>query len=105
MRYLSTLAFSEQFKQDILSKKKTITIRDENEKNYKVGMVVSVVSSKGNIQFCRAKILSVTPVKYSELNEEHAQKENMSLEQLREVLKGFYPETEQLYAIEFLYMS
>ncbi|MFV0574296.1 MAG: N(4)-acetylcytidine aminohydrolase [Vibrio sp.] len=95
------MTFFERFEADILAGRKTITIRDESEKGYQPESIVSVSTFEDDRWFCDLKINSVTPIQFSELTEFHAQQENMTLEQLKEVIHDIYPNTEQLYVIDY----
>ena len=54
-----------------------------------------------NQYFCTIEVLSVSPITFDELTEQHAKQENMGLEELKEVIRGIYPREEQFYVIEF----
>ena len=47
----TTMLFFERFESDILAGTKTITIRDESEKNYLPGTTVQVSTFEDNIEF------------------------------------------------------
>ena len=55
-----------------------------------------------NQYFCTIEVLSVSPITLDELTEQHAKQENMELEELKEVIRGIYPNEEQFYLIEFI---
>jgi hypothetical protein len=95
------MTFFARFEADILSGKKVITIRDESEKDYQPGSVVDVSTLEEGRWFCRLKIQSVEPVLFSELNEFHAEQENMTLPQLKQVINDIYPGIESLYVIQY----
>lgn len=99
--YLTKMTFFERFEADIVSGKKTITLRDEAEKAYRVGSVVPVSTFEEGRQFCHLRILSVEPILLDELTEQHAKQENMTLTELKKVIGEIYPGEEQLYAIAF----
>jgi len=99
------MTFFARFEADILSGKKVITIRDESESNYQVGSVVDVSTLEQGRWFCRLKILSVQPVQFCELNEFHAEQENMSVAELKQVIADIYPSIEQLYVIHYQKMD
>ena len=46
-------------------------------------------------------MLSVSPIAFNELTEEHAKQENMGLDELKELIRGIYPNEEQFYMITF----
>ncbi|GAL28610.1 RNA-binding domain protein [Vibrio variabilis] len=52
--------------------------------------------------FGNLKILSITPMSFDDINETHALQENMTLSQLREVIREIYPGEDELYVIEFV---
>lgn len=101
MQFPTTMTFFARFEADILSGKKVITIRDESEKDYQPGSVVDVSTLEEGRWFCRLKIQSVEPVLFSELNEFHAEQENMTLPQLKQVINDIYPGIESLYVIQY----
>lgn len=95
------ITFFQRFEADILSGKKTITIRDHSEKDYIVGSIVEVFTHETQRQFAKIKILSITPIQLVQLNEQHAKQENMSLPELREVIQTIYPAQQDFFVIEF----
>lgn len=95
------MTFFERFEADILSGKKTITLRDEAEKHYVPGSVVTVSTFEDGREFCRLKILSVEPVLFDALSDYHAEQENMTLNELREVIQDIYPGIQELYLISY----
>ncbi|CAM2910731.1 N(4)-acetylcytidine aminohydrolase [Vibrio diazotrophicus] len=101
MQFPTTMTFFARFEADILSGKKVITIRDESEKDYQPGSVVDVSTLEEGRWFCRLKIKSVDPVLFSDLNEFHAEQENMTLPQLKQVINDIYPGIESLYVIQY----
>ncbi|PNH89724.1 N(4)-acetylcytidine aminohydrolase [Vibrio diazotrophicus] len=101
MQFSTTMTFFARFEADILSGKKVITIRDESEKDYQPGSVVDVSTLEEGRWFCRLKIQSVEPVLFSDLNEFHAEQENMTLPQLKQVINDIYPGIESLYVIQY----
>lgn len=101
MQYLTEMTFFERFEADILSGKKTITIRDASERNYEEGSLVQVSTFEDGRWFCQLNVLSVKPIKFSELTDVHAKQENMSLTELKQVIQEIYPDVQQLFVIEF----
>ena len=95
------MTFFERFEADILSGKKTITLRDEAEKHYVPGSVVTVSTFEDGREFCRLKILSVELVLFDALSDYHAEQENMTLNELREVIQDIYPGIQELYLISY----
>lgn len=98
---LKETSFFNRFVPDILSGKKVITIRDENEKNFLVGSIVDVKTFEENEWFCRIKIVDVEPISFDALNDFHATQENMSLTELKGVISDIYPEVNQLWVISY----
>lgn len=98
---MQSITFYQRFEADILSGKKTITIRDESEKHFVPNSVVQVSTYEEVRKFARLKILSVEPIHFNQLNHTHAQQENMSLSELKKVIKEIYPNTQQLFVISF----
>ena len=54
-----------------------------------------------NQYFCTIEVLSVSPITLDELTEQHATQENMSLAELKEVIRDIYPIEELFYVIRF----
>lgn len=98
---LTKMTFFERFEKDILSGKKTITIRDELEKDYVANSIVAVSTYENNRWFCSLEIISVMPISFSQLTAFHAQQENMTLEQLKAVIQEIYPGVEKLYVVTY----
>jgi uncharacterized protein YqfB (UPF0267 family) len=101
MQAPTTMTFFERFEADILSGKKTITIRDETEKNYVTGTTVKVSTLEDSREFCRLEILSVLPILFSDLSSFHAEQENMTLAALNNVIQDIYPGIQQLYVVSY----
>ena len=99
---LSKMTFFERFEADILSGKKTITIRDESEKDYALNSIVQVSAFKNDRWFCALKIKSVEAIELSQLSDFHAQQENMSLLELKGVIHKIYPNVKRLFVISYV---
>ncbi|KAN0026624.1 hypothetical protein ACTFIV_007613 [Dictyostelium citrinum] len=97
---MKEITFYKRFEKDILEKKKTITIRREGD--LKEGDMVRVSKYEDNKFFCNIKILSVSPIHFTQLNEKHAIQENMTLNQLKNVISEIYPGLLDLFLIEFI---
>lgn len=95
------ITFFQRFEADILAGKKTITIRDESEKHFQTNTIVSVSTFEHNRWFCDVLIKNVEPIDFDDLAEVHAEQENMSLTQLRAVIKEIYPNQQHFYVISF----
>ncbi|WP_136484055.1 N(4)-acetylcytidine aminohydrolase [Vibrio sp. H11] len=97
----TTMTFFARFEADILAGKKVITIRDESESDYQPGTVVEVSTLEEGRYFCHLRIEKVEPVQFSQLTEFHAEQENMTLDQLKQVIGDIYPGIEELYVIHY----
>lgn len=95
------ITFFNRFEEDILTGKKVITIRDENENNFEIGKVIDIATFEDGRVFGKLKVLNVTPLAFNEINDFHALQENMTLEELKGVLAEVYPGIESLYLILF----
>ena len=95
------ITFFQRFQDDILAGRKTITIRDAAESHFKTGDVLRVGRYEDDCYFCTIRVVATSTVTLDTLTELHAQQENMTLAQLREVIAEIYPEEKQFYVIEF----
>ncbi|MEQ9722234.1 N(4)-acetylcytidine aminohydrolase [Yersinia alsatica] len=95
------ITFFRRFEADILADRKTITIRDSSEADFRLGETLRVCRNEDGVFFCNIVVKSVTPVTLDALSERHAEQENMSLDELKKVIKDIYPGLEQFYVIEF----
>lgn len=95
------ITFFRRFEADILAGRKTITIRDSSESDFHPEETLRVCRNEDGVFFCHIKVKSVTPVTLDALTERHAEQENMSLDELKKVIKTIYPGLEQFYVIEF----
>ncbi|HDL6940350.1 TPA: ASCH domain-containing protein [Yersinia enterocolitica] len=91
------ITFFRRFEADILADRKTITIRDSS----RPGEILRVCRNEDGVFFCNILVKSVTPITLDTLTERHAEQENMSLDELKKVIKDIYPGLEQFYVIEF----
>lgn len=98
---MQKLTFYQRFEADILSGKKTITIRSKSDKDYVSGTVVRLFTYEEDREFGSITILSVESILFSQLTLEHAQQENMSLVELKKTIQRIYPNTQELYVISF----
>ena len=69
--------------------------------NHKTGDVLRVGRYEDDGYFCTIRVVATSTVTLDTLSELHAQQENMTLAQLREVIAEIYPEEKQFYVIEF----
>ncbi|MEB7599739.1 N(4)-acetylcytidine aminohydrolase [Raoultella terrigena] len=95
------ITFFQRFQDDILSGRKTITIRNAAESHFKVGDVLRVGRYEDDGYFCTISVVATSTVTLATLSERHAQQENMTLAQLRQVITEIYPDEGQFYVIEF----
>jgi len=95
------ITFYQRFEKDILSGAKTITLRDESESHFKAGQCVCVSTYETDRWFCDVMIDSVECIKFDELNAVHAEQENMTLPELRDVITDIYGEIETLWMLSF----
>lgn len=95
------ITFFEYLAPSILSGKKTITIRNENESHYVPGTKVEVYTLETGIKFCSILIESVEPIVFDEINEFHAKQEFMDLCKLKKVIRDIYPDTEKLFVVSY----
>ncbi len=98
---LNQITFFERFETDILSGKKTITIRDKTEIDFELGRVIPVATFETGRKFGNLNIISIEAIQYDDINEAHAHQENMTLPQLKEVIRDIYPSENELYVITF----
>lgn len=95
------ITFFQRFQDDILAGRKTITIRDAAESHFKTGDVLRVGRYEDDGYFCTIRVVATSTVTLDTLSELHAQQENMTPAQLREVITEIHPEEKQFYIIEF----
>ncbi|NIY46457.1 N(4)-acetylcytidine aminohydrolase [Cedecea colo] len=98
---MNDITFFQRFEADIVTGRKTITLRDEAESHFRPGQRLRVGRYEDDVFFCTIDVKSVVPVMLSELTEEHARQENMTLPQLKEVIGEIYPGLNELYVISF----
>ena len=98
---MNDITFYQRFEADILAGRKTITIRDKPESHFKTGDILRVGRFEDNQYFCTIEVLSVSPIMLDNLTEQHAAQENMSLAELKEVIRGIYPSENKFYIIHF----
>lgn len=98
---MNDITFYQRFEADILAGRKTITIRDKSESHFKAGDILRVGRFEDNKYFCTIEVLNVSPIALDELTEQHADQENMSLAELKEVIKAIYPTESEFWVIEF----
>jgi len=95
------ITFFQRFQEDILAGRKTITIRDESESHFKTGDVLRVGRYEDDGYFCTIEVTGTSTVTLDTLTEKHAEQENMSLAELKQVIAEIYPGQRQFYVIDF----
>ncbi|EHP6799149.1 ASCH domain-containing protein [Escherichia coli] len=95
------ITFFQRFQDDILAGRKTITIRDESESQFKTGDVLRVGRFEDDGYFCTIEVTATSTVTLDTLTEKHAEQENMTLTELIKVIADIYPGQTQFYVIEF----
>ena len=98
---MNDITFYQRFEADILAGRKTITIRDKSESHFKAGDILHVGRFEDNQYICTIEVLSVSPITFYELTEQHAKQENMGMAELKKVIRGIYPNKERFYVIDF----
>lgn len=98
---MQTITFFQRFENDILAGKKTITLRDKSESHFEAGQTVNVANLETSTCYGELRILSVEWIHFDDLNSTHAQQENMTLLELKALIRVIYPEIQALYQINF----
>ncbi|WP_026313159.1 N(4)-acetylcytidine aminohydrolase [Actinobacillus capsulatus] len=98
---MNNITFFSRFEADILAGKKTITIRDKSESYFQPQQELKVFTNETNRFFAHIRVISVTPIHFEQLNEQHAKQENMSLAELKQVIRDIYPNDNDFFVIEF----
>ncbi len=98
---MNNITFFSRFEADILAGKKTITIRDKSESYFQPQQELKVFTNETNRFFAHIRVISVTPIHFEQLNEQHAKQENMSLAELKQVIREIYPNDNNFFVIEF----
>lgn len=98
---MNKITFFSRFEQDILNQKKTITIRDHSESYFKPKQKLCVFTNETDRLFAHIEITSITEITFDQLNEQHAKQENMTLSQLKNVIREIYPTEDIFFVIEF----
>ena len=95
------ITFFSRFESDILADRKTITIRDQSESHFQPGEILTVARNEDDQYFCHIRVNTVTPIHFDALNEQHAVQENMTLEELKTVIRAIYPDQDAFFVIDF----
>ncbi|WP_437888849.1 N(4)-acetylcytidine aminohydrolase [Phytobacter sp. V91] len=95
------ITFFKRFQADILAGRKTITLRDEAESHFKAGDILRVGRYEDDAYFCTIQVTATSTITLDTLTEKHAEQENMSLTELRQVITEIYPGQDRFYVIDF----
>ena len=98
---MKEISFYSRFSQDIRNGNKVITIRDQSESDFVAGETVRSVTNPEEEWIADLLIKNVYPIHLNDLSECHAQQENMTLPELRQVIESIYPGEQAFYVIEF----
>ncbi|QIR26069.1 N(4)-acetylcytidine aminohydrolase [Kluyvera genomosp. 3] len=99
------ITFFQRFQDDIVAGRKTITLRDAAESHFKTGDILRVGRYEDDGYFCTIEVLATSTVTLDTLTERHAEQENMTLPQLKQVITDIYPGESTFYVIEFKYIK
>ena len=99
------ITFFRRFKDDIISGRKTITLRDKRESHFLRGQYLRTGCYEDDCYFCTIEVISVTAVNVNDLDNHHARQENMTLVQLKSVIEEIYPGEQALWEIAFKVVS
>ena len=99
---VNKITFFTRLEHQILSGKKTATIRDKSESHYYPGQVVEAFTHEDERKICRLEIVSVEHVNFDKLNRKHAKAENLPFVfMLKWILRKIYPAEKSLCFISF----
>lgn len=98
----SCMTFFQRLERQILTGKKTATIRDKSDSHFSVGQILDACTHEDSRRICQIEILSIEPVKFSELNRTHAKAENLPFVfVLKWIIRKIYPTEKNLFFIQF----
>lgn len=96
------MTFFTRLERQILSGKKTATIRDKSESHYYPGQVVEAFTLEDERKICRLEIIDVENVEFEKLCRKHAKAENLPFVfMLKWLLRKIYPTESSLYFVSF----
>ncbi|MEZ8733096.1 N(4)-acetylcytidine aminohydrolase [Vibrio splendidus] len=96
------MTFFTRLERQILSGKKTATIRDKSESHYYPGQVVEAFTLEDERKICRLEIVDVENVEFEKLCRKHAKAENLPFVfMLKWLLRNIYPTESSLYFVSF----
>ena len=91
-----------RLERQILSGKKTATIRDKSESHYYPGQVIEAFTHEDGRKICRLEIVGVEHVNVDTLNRKHAKAENLPFVfMFKWILRKIYPTEKSLCSISF----
>lgn len=86
------MTFRRRLGSHILSGRKTATIRNKEDGDYRADQVVAALSHEDGSKICRLEILSVESVQYRDLNHQHASAEYVPFVfVLKWIIRRIYP--------------
>ncbi|MEZ8704509.1 N(4)-acetylcytidine aminohydrolase [Vibrio cyclitrophicus] len=96
------MTFFTRLERQILSGKKTATIRDKSESHYYPGQIVEAFTLEDERKICRLEIVDVENVEFEKLCRKHAKAENLPFVfMLKWLLRKIYPTESSLYFVSF----
>jgi N4-acetylcytidine amidohydrolase len=95
------ISFFERFEADILSQRKTITLREWADAKVYPGQIIPVFTFETQRWFCDIRIISRRAIQFDALNTAHAEQENMPLTELKDLIQVIYPGISELFEIKF----
>lgn len=99
---MDKITFFKRLERQILSGKKTATIRDKSESQYYPGLVVEAFTHEDDRKICKLEIVGVEHVEFEKLNRKHAKAENLPFVfMLKWILRKIYPTEKSLCFISF----
>ncbi len=101
MTHPTKITFFEWLTPLISSGKKTITIRNDAEKDYVPQSLVDVYTLETDTYVCQIKILSVEKIHFEDINAYHAEQEFIPLDKLKALIKEIYPDEDIFYVISY----
>jgi N4-acetylcytidine amidohydrolase len=99
--FQTNISFFDRFEADILSQRKTITLRELADAKVYPGQILPVFTFETQRWFCDIHIISRQAIAFDALNEAHAEQENMPLTELKDLIQVIYPGISELFEIKF----
>ncbi|MCK6262737.1 N(4)-acetylcytidine aminohydrolase [Vibrio sp. ZSDE26] len=99
---MDKITFFTRMERQILSGKKTATIRNKSESHYFAGQIVEAFTLEDSRKICQLEILGIESVEFEQLSRVHAKAENLPFVfMLKWILRKIYPTENSLYFIRF----